>query len=255
MVPGRLWPGRGVEVQSGAINISTNNGNQAVKAESICKNYRSGNDTTQVLKEVSFSVEQGEFFSLMGPSGSGKSTLLYLLGGLTHSDAGRIWLGGEELTGLGDAEITRMRYDKIGFVFQRFNLLPTLTSVENVEIATRLTVFRNGSERKGLPSSAELLDLVGLGDKLHRRPAEMSIGEQQRVAIARALVRRPAILLADEPTGNLDSATGQDILRLFDDLHGMGNSIILVTHNPDVASHAQRVVTIRDGGIVSDEPT
>ncbi len=239
-----------MEVQSGAAHISADNGNKAIRVENLRKDYRSGGNTTRVLKEVSFSVDQGEFFSLMGPSGSGKSTLLYLLGGLTHSDSGRIWLDGAELTGRGDAEITRMRYDKIGFVFQRFNLLPTLTSVENVEIATRLTVFRNGSHRKGLPSPTELLELVGLGDKLHRRPAEMSIGEQQRVAIARALVRRPAILLADEPTGSLDRQNTEKVLEILCKLNSEhGQTIIMVTHDPEVAGQGDRTLYMVDGCI------
>ncbi len=203
-----------------------------------------------MLKDVTFSVEQGEFFSLMGPSGSGKSTLLYLLGGLTHSDAGRIWLDGDELTGLGDADITRMRYDKIGFVFQRFNLLPTLTSVENVEIANRLTVFRNGSQRNGLPTPAELLELVGLGHKLKSRPAEMSIGEQQRVAIARALVRRPEILLADEPTGSLDRKNTEKVLEILCKLNKEhGQTIVMVTHDPEVAQQGDRTLFMVDGRI------
>ncbi len=230
--------------------IFTDNGKKAVRVESLCKEYRSGSETTRVLKEVSFSVDQSEFFSLMGPSGSGKSTLLYLLGGLTHSDAGRIWLGGDELTGCGDADITRMRYNKIGFVFQRFNLLPTLTSVENVEIATRLTVFRNGSQRKGLPSPTELLELVGLGSKLNSRPSEMSIGEQQRVAIARALVRRPEILLADEPTGSLDRRNTDNVMDILCKLNSEhGQTIIMVTHDPEVAARGHRTLYMVDGRI------
>lgn len=227
--------------------------NKAVLAENICKDYRSGSETTRVLKEVSFSVDHGEFFSLMGPSGSGKSTLLYLLGGLTHSSGGRIWLDGEELTGRGDAEITRMRYEKIGFVFQRFNLLPTLTAERNVEIATRLTLFGNGTGRRQLPSAAELLDLVGLGAKLNRRPSELSIGEQQRVAIARALVRRPAILLADEPTGSLDRTNTGKVLEILCKLNSeFEQTIIMVTHDPEVAKRGDRTLYLVDGQIESE---
>ncbi|MBW7996919.1 MAG: ABC transporter ATP-binding protein [Candidatus Glassbacteria bacterium] len=224
--------------------------NKAVLARDLCKDYRSGSETARVLKDVSFSVDHGEFCSLMGPSGSGKSTLLYLLGGLTHVSGGRIWLDGTELTGRNDGEITRLRYDKIGFVFQRFNLLPTLSAEANVEIATRLTVWGNGNHRNELPSSAELLDLVGLGAKLNRRPSELSIGEQQRVAIARALVRRPAILLADEPTGSLDRANTEKVLDILCRLNTEhGQSIILVTHDPEVAERGDRTMYLVDGQI------
>jgi putative ABC transport system ATP-binding protein len=227
--------------------------NTAVQVENICKDYRIGNEATQVLKGVTFSVEHGEFFSLMGPSGSGKSTLLYLLGGLTHVTSGRIWLDSAELTGRGDSQITRLRYEKIGFVFQRFNLLPTLTALENVEIATRLTVFGNGNGRKDLPSPAELLELVGLGHRMRNRPSEMSIGEQQRVAIARALVRRPAILLADEPTGSLDRANTAKVLEILCKLNTEHKqTIIMVTHDPEVAQRGHRTLFMVDG-VINEE--
>ena len=195
-------------------------------------------------------MESGEFFSLMGPSGSGKSTLLYLLGGLTHPTEGRIWLDGLELTGRSDGEITRLRYEKIGFVFQRFNLLPTLTALENVAIALKLTVFPNGNGRREMASPAELLDLVGLSPKRNHRPNEMSIGEQQRVAIARALVRKPSILLADEPTGSLDRANTEKVLELLCRLHAEHRqTIVMVTHDPEVASRGDRILHLNDGVI------
>jgi len=186
----------------------------------------------------------------MGPSGSGKSTLLYLLGGLTHPTEGRIWLDGAELTGRSDSEVTRLRYEKIGFVFQRFNLLPTLTALENVSIAMKLTLFPNGNGKREMASPVELLELVGLGEKTDHRPSELSIGEQQRVAIARALVRRPAILLADEPTGSLDRANTEKVLDILCRLHAeQGQTIIMVTHDPEVARRGNRTLHLIDGVI------
>ena len=189
---------------------------------------------------------------MMGPSGSGKSTLLYLLGGLTHPTAGRIWLDGSELTGRDDSAVTRLRYEKIGFVFQRFNLLPTLTALENVSIALKLTFFSDGNGKRDLTPPEELLELVGLGAKKDHRPNEMSIGEQQRVAIARALVRSPSILLADEPTGSLDRDNTQKVLEIFKKLHKEhGQTIIMVTHDPDVARQGDRILHLVDGRIDS----
>lgn len=184
----------------------------------------------------------------MGPSGSGKSTLLYLLGGLTHPTSGRIWLDGCELTNQIDSKITRLRYEKIGFVFQRFNLLPTLTALENVSIALKLTLFSNGNGKRDLASPEELLRLVGLSAKMKHRPSELSIGEQQRVAIARSLVRRPSILLADEPTGSLDRENTLKILDIFTSLHReRKQTIIMVTHDPTVAQQGDRTLNLIDG--------
>ncbi len=184
----------------------------------------------------------------MGPSGSGKSTLLYLLGGLTHPTSGRIWLDGCELTNQIDSKITRLRYEKIGFVFQRFNLLPTLTALENVFIALKLTLFSNGNGKRDPASPEKLLRLVGLGAKMNHRPSELSIGEQQRVAIARSLVRRPSILLADEPTGSLDRENTLKILDIFTRLHSeRKQTIIMVTHDPTVAQQGDRTLNLVDG--------
>jgi putative ABC transport system ATP-binding protein len=186
----------------------------------------------------------------MGPSGSGKSTLLYLLGGLTHPTEGRIWLDGSELTGRSDSQVTRLRYEKIGFVFQRFNLLPTLTALENVSIALKLTLFPNGNGKRDMASPVELLERVGLGEKMDHRPNELSIGEQQRVAIARALVRRPSILLADEPTGSLDRANTEKVLDILCRLNSeQGQTIIMVTHDPEVAQRGDRILHLIDGVI------
>ncbi|MBN2288054.1 MAG: ABC transporter ATP-binding protein [Candidatus Glassbacteria bacterium] len=205
-----------------------------------------------MLKDISFSVEDSEFLVLMGPSGSGKSTLLYLMGGLARPTSGRIWLGGSELTNRGDSQVTRLRHDKIGFVFQRFNLLSTLSALDNVSVALRLTLFPNGNGGRKMARPEELLSLVGLGNKLDHRPSELSIGEQQRVAIARALVRRPAILLADEPTGSLDRDNTVKILEILKRFHREQNqTIIMVTHDPAVAGQGDRILHLIDGKIES----
>ena len=223
---------------------------KTVLVEKLSKDYTIGSSTSQVLKDVCFGVEDGEFLALMGPSGSGKSTLLYLLGGLTSPTSGRIWLGGSELTNHSDSQITRLRHQKIGFVFQRFNLLSTLSALDNVAIALRLTLFPNGNGKPQMAQPKELLDMVGLGDKMHHRPNELSIGEQQRVAIARALVRRPSILLADEPTGSLDRDNTVKILKILKSLHqGHKQTIILVTHDPAVADQGDRILHLVDGRI------
>jgi putative ABC transport system ATP-binding protein len=235
-------------------SIYGNAENKAVVVEALCKEYTIGLETSRVLKGVSFNVAHGEFFCLMGPSGSGKSTLLYLIGGLARPTAGRIWLDGMELTGRNDSGITKLRHDKIGFVFQRFNLLPTLTALDNVGIALKLTLFGNGNGKGELNDPKELLDLVGLGSKINHRPNELSIGEQQRVAIARALVRRPAILLADEPTGSLDRDNTFKILDIFNRLHqDHRQTIIMVTHDPSVARQGDRTLHLVDGCINLEE--
>jgi len=226
--------------------------NKTVLVEELSKDYTIGSTTNRVLKEVSFGVEQGEFLTLMGPSGSGKSTLLYLLGGLAKPTSGRIWLEGSELTNRNDSRVTNLRHDKIGFVFQRFNLLSTLSALDNVAIALRLTLFPNGNGKRQMAQPKELLGMVGLGSKMHYRPNEMSIGEQQRVAIARALVRRPSILLADEPTGSLDRDNTVKILEILKHLNREHNqTIILVTHDPMVAEQGDRILHLVDGQISS----
>jgi putative ABC transport system ATP-binding protein len=226
--------------------------NTAVLVKGLSKEYTIGSTTSQVLKDVSFSVENGEFFTLMGPSGSGKSTLLYLIGGLAKPTTGRIWLGGTEMTNRSDRQVTQLRHDKIGFVFQRFNLLPTLNALENVAVSLRLTLFPNGNGKRRMVQPAELLDMVGLGDKMNHHPNELSIGEQQRVAIARALVRRPSILLADEPTGSLDRDNTNNILEILKRLHREHNqTIIMVTHDPAVAEQGDRILHLVDGQIES----
>ncbi len=204
-----------------------------------------------VLSGVSLEVPAGQFLAVAGPSGSGKSTLLGLIAGLDRPTSGSITVAGVEITELGEDELARFRRDTIGYVFQAYHLIPTLTAVENVAVPLEL-----GGEADALARARALLDDVGLGTRAHHYPAQLSGGEQQRVAVARAVCRRPRVLLADEPTGNLDSATGKQIIELLVALNRtLQSTLVLVTHDPALAAHADRIVTLRDGLIVSDEPT
>src|SRR5438552_15530510 len=209
-----------------------------------------GKRKATALEDVSLEVAKGEVVSIVGPSGSGKSTLLNLIGGLDRPTSGEIRVDGENLSELPDDDLTRIRRDKIGFIFQFFNLLPTLNCLENVALPLHL---RNWPRKKILERANELLELVQLGHRLEHLPDELSGGERQRVAIARALSVYPPILLADEPTGNLDSHTGQEILKLVDDLHArLGSTVLIVTHDREVADRCSRTVALRDGRIVED---
>ena len=216
----------------------------------VTKTYEMGAETiVHALDGVSLSIEAGEYVAIMGPSGSGKSTLMNLIGCLDTPSTGSYVLKGREISAMNDDELAQIRNKEIGFIFQTFNLLPRADAVQNVE----LPLVYSGLPRKERKARAEKsLDAVGLGSRKHHRPNEMSGGQRQRVAIARALVNDPSILLADEPPGNLDSKTGEEILALMDDLHRGGNTIILVTHEDELAQHAARVVRLRDGKIVSD---
>ena len=216
----------------------------------VTKTYEMGAETiVHALDGVSLSIEAGDYVAIMGPSGSGKSTLMNLIGCLDTPSTGSYVLKGREISAMNDDELAQIRNKEIGFIFQTFNLLPRADAVQNVE----LPLVYSGLPRRERKIRAEKsLDAVGLGTRKHHRPNEMSGGQRQRVAIARALVNDPSILLADEPTGNLDSKTGEEILALMDDLHRGGNTIILVTHEDDLAQHAARVVRLRDGKIVSD---
>jgi putative ABC transport system ATP-binding protein len=219
-----------------------------VKVSDLRKTYKVGKVEIPALRGVNVEIEEGEFVSIMGPSGCGKSTFLHLMGGLAQPTSGNIILDGVDLTKVGDAERTQLRREKIGFVFQRFNLLPTLTVQGNIEIARQ--IFGNG-----LPSRDEilrLLEIVGLETKIHHRPLELSVGEQQRVAIARALINKPAIILADEPTGNLDSRNSQQVLDLLVELnHHQKQTIVMITHNPQAAEVGDRTIEMLDGRVVS----
>jgi putative ABC transport system ATP-binding protein len=216
----------------------------------VTKTYEMGAETiVHALAGVSLSIEEGDYVAIMGPSGSGKSTLMNLIGCLDTPSTGSYVLKGREIATMNDDELAQIRNKEIGFIFQTFNLLPRADAVQNVE----LPLVYSGLPRRERKARAEkALDAVGLGSRKHHRPNEMSGGQRQRVAIARALVNDPSILLADEPTGNLDSKTGEEILALMDDLHRGGNTIILVTHEDDLAQHAARVVRLRDGKIISD---
>jgi len=219
-----------------------------VQCVNVWKIYHSGKIEVPALQGVNLDVQEGEFVAVMGPSGCGKSTLLYVLGGLTSPTSGVVLVDGNDLSQMSDAERTLLRRRKIGFVFQRFNLLPTLTARGNIAIAQHIQ--GDGFD----PHRFEVtINLLGLKDRLHHRPAELSGGEQQRVAIARALVAGPKILLADEPTGNLDSRTSLGVMALFREMVASGITVILVTHETDIAAFAARLLTIRDGLIQSDE--
>ena len=223
-----------------------------IQLTNVSKSY-GDSGAVQALHNLSMTVEQGERVAVMGPSGSGKSTLLNLICGLDQPTSGSIKLEGIELSALDDDRRTRLRREKLGMIFQTFNLLPTLTALENAALPLRLQGMR---KRETEDRAREMLDRVGLKVRAHHRPDEMSGGERQRVAIARALVFRPPILLGDEPTGNLDSATGEDILRLLDDLHQeFNNTILLVTHNDLAAAFCDRILTLRDGQFVKETRT
>jgi putative ABC transport system ATP-binding protein len=220
-----------------------------IQLEGVGKQFAGGRGVT-ALHEVSLTIERGEMVSIVGPSGSGKSTLLNLAGGLDAPTTGRVVVDGQSLAGLSDDDLTRLRRDKIGFVFQFFNLLPTLTCLENVGLPLHL---RGWPRRKVEERARELLTIVQLGARLHHRPEELSGGERQRVAIARALAIYPPVILADEPTGNLDTSTGRDILALMRELHGrLGCTIVIVTHDMRVAESCQRTISLRDGRVVDD---
>lgn len=218
--------------------------------QDIYKDYRQGKNEVKVLKGISLNVREGEYVAIMGPSGSGKSTLMNIIGALDRPTAGSYFLDGEDVSALDDDALAAVRNRKIGFVFQTFNLLPRMTAQRNVELPL-VYAGLPGKARRELALQA--LDRVGLTDRAHHRPNEMSGGQRQRVAIARALVVNPRILFADEPTGNLDSKTGDDILALFQELHASGSTVVMVTHEQDVSRHAERIVHIRDGLIWSDE--
>jgi putative ABC transport system ATP-binding protein len=218
--------------------------------QDLWKTYDMGAIKVDALSGVSFSIERGDYVAIMGPSGSGKSTLMNLVGCLDTPSSGQYWLNGQLVSELTDDELAYIRNKEIGFVFQTFNLLPRASALHNVE----LPLVYNGTPAKDrLERAEEALRLVELGHRLDHRPNELSGGQRQRVAIARALVNRPSIVLADEPTGNLDSATGEEIMNLFDRLQGSGNTLVLVTHEQTVASHAHRIIHLRDGKIDRDE--
>jgi putative ABC transport system ATP-binding protein len=221
-----------------------------IEAKDLRKTYHVGKIEVEALRGISFSVQKGEFVSVVGPSGSGKSTLFYLLGGLTRADGGNVVLDGDDLASLSDAERTRMRKRKIGFVFQKFNLLPTLDARANILIAREIA--GNGSQDPAFFD--RITDLLGLTNRLGHRPAELSGGEQQRVALARALINKPAVVLADEPTGNLDSKNSDIVLGMLRKSNQeLGQTVLMITHNPQAATYGDRIIHMRDGQVVNPE--
>ena len=221
-----------------------------IRTEDLWKTYVMGGTEVHALHGVTFEIQRNEYVAIMGPSGSGKSTLMNLIGCLDTPTRGQYWLNNQLVSELDDDRLAHIRNKEIGFVFQTFNLLARATALHNVELPL---VYSGVSPRERTERAQKALAMVELTDRMDHRPNELSGGQRQRVAIARALVNTPSIILADEPTGNLDSATGEEILRLFERLHSEGNTIILVTHDRDVAGYAHRVISIRDGKIASDE--
>ena len=226
-----------------------NENGELIHLKNVDKIYQIGQIEVPALREIDLIIRKGEYVAIMGPSGSGKSTLMDLIGCLDTVNSGEYWLSGENVSELSDDELALNRNRKIGFVFQTFNLLPRANAFRNVELPLIYAGITPGKRRE---SAIAALEAVGLSDRINHKPTELSGGERQRVAIARALVNNPSIILADEPTGNLDSTTGEEILQLFDKLHSDGNTMIVVTHEETVADRAARVVRLLDGKIVSD---
>jgi putative ABC transport system ATP-binding protein len=220
-----------------------------IRIHDLTREYRMGSERILALRGVTLEIRRNEYLAIMGPSGSGKSTMMNLLGCLDTPTAGEYWLNGEEVSRLTDDALARVRNREIGFVFQTFNLLPRATALHNVELPL---VYAGVRARERRERAATALERVGLAERMHHRPNELSGGQRQRVAIARALVNQPSILLADEPTGNLDSVTSEEIMQVFGELHAAGQTIIMVTHESDIAAHAARVVVLRDGQVESD---
>ena len=226
--------------------------NSIIHLDKINKSYYLGKQELKVLKDISLDIFKNEYVALMGPSGSGKSTLMNILGCLDSPSGGRYILNDKDVSKMSDNDLAEVRNKEIGFVFQQFNLLPRLTAAENVALPL---VYNGTSKKRRIEQALEMLDRVGLADRSHHKPNELSGGQGQRVAIARALVNNPSIILADEPTGNLDSKTSVEIMEIFGKIQQQGNTVILVTHEEDIANYAHRVVRLRDGVIESDTQT
>lgn len=227
-------------------------GRAVIEIRGLARSFPMGDSIVHALRDARFTIERGEYVTIMGPSGSGKSTLMNIIGCLDRPDAGEYVLNGKPVSRMGDAELARVRNREIGFVFQTFNLLQRASALRNVELPL---VYAGVGRRERRERAIQALQQVGLGDRVHHRPNELSGGQRQRVAIARALINRPSLILADEPTGNLDSKTASDILATFDELHAAGNTIVMVTHDEDIAHRARRIIRLRDGRIETDTAT
>jgi putative ABC transport system ATP-binding protein len=226
--------------------------NEVIVVENLWKTYDMGSEKVNALRGINLRIRHNEYVAIMGPSGSGKSTFMNVIGCLDTPTSGEYWLNGHRVSDLNDDELARIRNKEIGFVFQTFNLLARATALHNVELPL---IYNGTPAEERIERAKAALRAVNLGERMYHKPNELSGGQRQRVAIARALINHPSIILADEPTGNLDSKTGVEIMALFDELHSRGNTIIVVTHEPDIAEYAHRVVHIRDGEIASDEPS
>lgn|SRR5690606_24018977 len=220
-----------------------------IKIRNIVRDFKLGTETVHVLKGIDLDIVRGDYIAIMGPSGSGKSTLMNILGCLDTATSGTYILNGKDVSQMSDDELAEIRNTEIGFVFQTFNLLPRTTALDNVALPM---VYAGASKTQRTERAKEVLTNVGLADRMYHRPNQLSGGQRQRVAVGRALVNHPSIILADEPTGNLDSKTSEEIMNLFEEIHASGNTLIIVTHEEDIAAHAHRVIRLRDGKIESD---
>src|SRR5271157_4910106 len=243
-------PTNGVAAAPGEVRQDLLDRGIVIFTEGLAKTYQMGSEQVYALRGIDVEIRRGEYVAIMGPSGSGKSTLMNLIGCLDSPSSGRYWLAGRLVSELDDDELAYIRNKEIGFVFQTFNLLPRATALHNVELPL---IYNGTPSEERIERAKKALQHVDLTSRMTHKPNELSGGQRQRVAVARALVNDPSIVLADEPTGNLDSKTGEEIMGLFANLHGQGNTIILVTHENDIAQHAHRIIFIRDGKIASDE--
>jgi len=222
---------------------------EVIRTEHLAKVYRMGTEDVHALRDISITIRKGEYVALMGPSGSGKSTLMNMLGCLDTPSSGRYYLSGQDVSRMNDNQLAEVRNKEIGFVFQTFNLLPRSTALDNVCLPL---IYAGKPKSERIARGRQVLEQVGLSDRMDHRPNELSGGQRQRVAVARALVNHPAMLLADEPTGNLDSKTSVEIMGLFEEIHRNGNTIIVVTHEEEIAQHAHRIIRLKDGLVESD---